>query len=78
MHARFGKLPWSDLFQSAIAYSEHGFPVSEIVQELWAAPGTDRQAAAFPETGRVFLPNGRPPEQGDLFRNPDLARGLSA
>jgi gamma-glutamyltranspeptidase/glutathione hydrolase len=74
MHARFGKLPWDDLFESAIAYAEQGYPVSEIVQELWAAPATIGKLAARPESARVFLPNGRPPEQGELFRNPDLAR----
>jgi gamma-glutamyltranspeptidase/glutathione hydrolase len=74
MHARFGKLPWADLFRSAIAYSEEGFPVSEIAQELWSGPATVAKLQALPETGRVFLPNGRPPEQGDLFRNPDLAK----
>jgi gamma-glutamyltranspeptidase/glutathione hydrolase len=73
MHARFGKLPWSDLFHAAIAYSEQGFPVSEIVQELWSAPGTVGKLQALPESARVFLKKGRPPEQGELFRNPDLA-----
>jgi gamma-glutamyltranspeptidase/glutathione hydrolase len=33
MHARFGKLPWRDLFQSAIAYADQGFPVPEVIQE---------------------------------------------
>src|SRR5579863_8376855 len=37
MHQRFGKLPWKDLFQPAIAYAEEGFPVSEVVQEAWAS-----------------------------------------
>jgi len=73
MHGRFGKLPWSDLFHAAIAYSEQGFPVSEIVQALWAAPEAIGKLQALPETARVFLPNGQPPQQGDLFRNPDLA-----
>src|SRR5260370_33699566 len=38
MHGRFGKLPWGSLFESAIAYAERGFPVSEVVRELWAVP----------------------------------------
>ena len=37
MHARFGKLPWKDLFQAAIAYAENGFPVAEMNHEPWAA-----------------------------------------
>ncbi len=74
MHGRFGKLPWDHVFESAIAYAKKGFPVSEIVQELWAAPATIAKLAALPESARVFLPHGRSPEQGELFRNPDLAR----
>jgi len=26
-HARFGRLPWKDLFTPAIYYAEHGYPV---------------------------------------------------
>ena len=35
LHQRFGKLPWSDLFQPAIYYAEHGFPVTEIIGAAW-------------------------------------------
>jgi gamma-glutamyltranspeptidase/glutathione hydrolase len=73
MHARFGKLPWKNLFRSAIAYSERGFPVSDIVQRLWTAASDAGLLQARPETARVFLPNRRPPQQGEVFRNPDLA-----
>jgi gamma-glutamyltranspeptidase/glutathione hydrolase len=38
MHQRFGRLPWKDLFQAAIAYAEQGYPVTEYIQEAWAAP----------------------------------------
>ena len=31
MHQRYGKLPWADLFQPAIAYAEAGAPVPEII-----------------------------------------------
>ena len=60
MHQRYGKLPWKDLFQAAIAYAEHGFPVTEAIQESWT------EAAARikdePESARVFLPGGKAPQ----------------
>ncbi len=71
VHKKYGKLPWPDLFRSAIAYAEQGFPVTEAIQEQWLeAAGKLR---GDPESARVFLPNGKAPQQGDLFRNPGLA-----
>jgi len=77
MHACFGKLAWADLFRSAIAYSEEGFPVSEIVQEMWAAPATIAKLEATRESTRVFLPSGIAPQQGEVFRNADLAQAYA-
>jgi gamma-glutamyltranspeptidase/glutathione hydrolase len=74
MHARFGKLPWKNLFRSAIAYAECGFPISDIVQRLWEAAANAGKLQATPQTARVFLPGNQPPQQGDLFRNPGLVR----
>jgi gamma-glutamyltranspeptidase / glutathione hydrolase len=74
IHQRYGKLPWKDLFQSAIAYAEQGFPVTEAIQESWAA-SADR-LKLHPESQRVFLPGGMVPKVGDLFRNPDIGRAL--
>jgi gamma-glutamyltranspeptidase/glutathione hydrolase len=76
MHQRYGKLPWKDLFQSAIAYAENGFPVSEAIQESWADPANQPRIRANPESVRVFLPGGKPPLEGDVFRNPGMARAM--
>jgi len=73
MHQRYGKLPWKDLFQSAIAYAEQGFPVTEVIQEGWAASNALKTLHSQPESARVFLPGDKAPRVGDLFRNPDLA-----
>jgi gamma-glutamyltranspeptidase / glutathione hydrolase len=73
MHGRFGKLPWSELFVSAIAYAETGFPVTEAVIEHWADWGTLAKLERDAECARVFLPAGKPLQQGDIFRNPELA-----
>jgi gamma-glutamyltranspeptidase / glutathione hydrolase len=76
MHQRYGKLPWKDLFQPAIAFAEQGFPVYEGVREIWAAQNNVRGLKANDESARVFLPGGKPPETGQIFRNPDLARAF--
>lgn len=77
MHQRFGKLPWKDLFQSAIAYAEYGFPVTEAIQEAWSTPAAVRRLKSHAESTRVFLTASKPPHEGDLFRNPELARALT-
>lgn len=76
MHQRFGKLPWKDLFQDAIAYAEKGFPVPEVVQETWVDPENLQKVRRYPSTVEVFLPGGKPPEVGQLFRNPGMARAF--
>lgn len=74
VHQRYGKLPWKDLFQPAIAYAEQGFPVAEGMNEIWAAEGSVRGLKGNTESARVFLPDGKPPETGTIFRNPNLAK----
>ena len=74
MHARFGKLPWKDLFQAAIAYAEEGFPVTEDAQRYWA--GSVGSLRTQPETARVYLPGGRAPRVGEVFKNPEMGRAL--
>jgi gamma-glutamyltranspeptidase / glutathione hydrolase len=74
LHERFGKLPWKDLFQPAIFYADHGYPVPELIHGYWdQAPS---KFARDPEGQRVYLPGGKPPAIGQIFRNPDLAMAL--
>ena len=35
LHDRFGKLRWSELFQPAIFYATHGYPVAEMIHAYW-------------------------------------------
>jgi gamma-glutamyltranspeptidase / glutathione hydrolase len=66
LHARFGKLPFGKLFEPAIGYGRNGFLVSPTIAGQWAA-----QAALLrdqPGFAEAFLPDGRTPQPGELFR----------
>jgi gamma-glutamyltranspeptidase/glutathione hydrolase len=73
-HQRFGRLPWKDLFASAIYYAQNGYAVPEIIHDYWVAETPKLQKTA--ESRRVFLPGGKAPELGAKFTNPDLAKAL--
>jgi gamma-glutamyltranspeptidase/glutathione hydrolase len=73
-HARFGRLPWKDLFAPAIYYAEHGYPVPEIIHEYWQ--GDAQTLKQTPEAERLFLPGGKAPDVGEIFTNPDLGKTL--
>ncbi len=74
LHARFGRRPWAEVFAPAIWYAEHGFPVTEVIQKGWVE--SEKKLAADANARRVFLPNGRAPALGEVFRNPELAGAL--
>ena len=71
LRAKFGKLPMSDLMAPAIFYAENGFPVSEIIADAWGR--SHDFLAAEKNSAQTFLPNGRAPKAGEVFKNPDLA-----
>lgn len=74
LHERWGKLKWGELFEPAIFYADHGFPVGEITGDWWH--DAKRGLQSNPESARVFLPGGKAPETGEVFRNPDVARAF--
>ena len=76
LHGKFGKLPMKELLQPAIAYARNGFPVTEVIAENWAL--NTRTLAKYPSFAETYMPNGRAPAKGEIFRNPLLANTLSA
>jgi gamma-glutamyltranspeptidase/glutathione hydrolase len=73
---RFGRRKLADDLSPAIHYAEEGFPVPEMAAAYWAA--SQQFVTADANAARTFLPGGRAPQAGDIFRNPDLARSLQA
>ena len=80
LHAKFGKLPMSDILAPAISYADGGFPLSEYIAGQWGKglAGWERSFATgglqeIDNARSVYRPNGKAPAEGAIFRNPDLA-----
>ncbi|MSQ60859.1 MAG: gamma-glutamyltransferase family protein, partial [Betaproteobacteria bacterium] len=71
---RFGRLPFADLFEPAIDYASNGFLVSPIIASQWA--GSIERLHNQPGFREAFMPHGRAPRAGELFRFADQARTL--
>jgi gamma-glutamyltranspeptidase/glutathione hydrolase len=73
---RFGRLPFANLAVPAIDYARNGFPVSPIIAHLWAMGGV--RLGDQPGFAECFLPGGRAPFAGELFRSEAHASTLEA
>lgn len=70
-----GILPWSDLFDTAIALAEEGFEVTPRLAKLLAA---DTEMRTIPVTKEYFYPGGKPLAEGDILKNRAYAKILRA
>ena len=74
-HARFGKLPFAKLFEPAIALADEGFRIDPVLAGF--IKHRKEVLSRLPATKRVFTKeNGKLYDQGDLFRQPELAKTL--
>ena len=74
LHQRWGKLSMAQELAPAIAMAERGIAVTETDADNWKIYGTP--FLNNPEFARVFLPDGKAPAAGQLFKNPELAETL--
>ena len=79
LHERFGRLPFSDILAPAIHYARNGFPVTQVIADEWQKDVRELQenAAIIEELDNfrsTFTIGGRAPIEGEIFRNPNLAR----
>ena len=71
LHNKFGSLPFENLFQEAIDYSENGFPITEVV--AYYLDLSAERFSSYPNFKEVWMPKGKIPSKGDVFKNPQLA-----
>ncbi|HET7040889.1 MAG TPA: gamma-glutamyltransferase, partial [Gemmatimonadales bacterium] len=75
-HRKYGRLPFAQVIAPAIRLASEGFLVDEYRQN---SIESDRDRLyLFPASRRQFLPDGHAPRMGTIFRQPDLARTLTA
>jgi len=72
--AEFGTMTFGEVAAAAIRFARDGFPMypffAKIIREQ---ADLVRQ---WPSNADIYLPDGRPPEPGELFRQSDLGRSL--
>ena len=83
LHERFGRRPMEENLAPAIRYARQGFPVSQVIAYYWEANVESFREADLPDDNwrATYLVEGedgetRAPEEGEIFRNPDLAETL--
>ena len=82
LHERYGKLKWAELFEPAIEACEAGDPTPQIIGYYinGNVKAFQRAGSAIEETAnamKTYLqPDGKPPCEYEVRRNPDLARTL--
>ena len=71
LHGRFGRLSMQEVLEPAMRYAREGAPISELIAHYWEKSVPILRAfEGFEET---FMPDGRAPRKGDVFKNPRLA-----
>jgi gamma-glutamyltranspeptidase / glutathione hydrolase len=79
MHQEYGKLKWAELFAPAIHLCETGAPVPQVIgyyikRNMAIFTHADSSVEETANAVHTYTPGGKAPSEGDVFRNPDLAR----
>lgn len=71
---RFGTLSFGEAAAGAIRLARQGFVMYELMAEVLADHAEDY--AKWPSSAAIYLPGGKPPKAGDIFKQTDLADSL--
>jgi len=76
LYQKYGshKVAWADIVAPAIKLADEGFILDDALPTTIAEGRA--QFAKYPESAKLFLPNGRVPQPGDRFVNHDYADTL--
>ncbi|MCF8360833.1 MAG: gamma-glutamyltransferase [Prolixibacteraceae bacterium] len=71
LHEKFGSIEMDEILTPAIEYARKGFPVSELIAYYWGRNAEILKE--YPVFAEIFMPNGKAPAKGEMFKNPYLA-----
>lgn len=75
LHDKFGNLNMQQILAPAINYARNGFPLADeaayYFNEAYSANANNKNFA------RLYFPNGKIPQRGDIFKNVQLANTLT-
>jgi gamma-glutamyltranspeptidase / glutathione hydrolase len=72
---KYGTLKWADVAEPARRFAADGFPVWHTLAS--SLSGASRSLSRYPETRRIFLRDGKPYQEGEIFKQPELAQTLA-
>ena len=72
---KYGALELMDVLTPAIHYARHGFPVSDIISQVWPLASS---ILINDYAKDLYSIKGRPPIMGETMKNPDLADVLES
>lgn len=80
---RFGTLSFAHVVEPALELAEDGFPLHKalrgpapayLLSDFSVAGNAAHFRKSWPSSAKVYLPGGRLPDVGEIFKNPDLGR----
>jgi gamma-glutamyltranspeptidase/glutathione hydrolase len=74
LHGRFGRMAMKDILRPTIDYARNGHPVHETIQHYWER--SVPLLSKYPGFAEQMTIDGRAPEIGEMWRNPNLANTL--
>jgi gamma-glutamyltranspeptidase/glutathione hydrolase len=74
LNEKFGSMDMDQILKPVITYAKEGFPVTEVIAYYWA--GNARSLSKYPNVSEVYMPGGKAPAKGEIFKNLYLANTL--
>ena len=77
MLSEYGTMSFAQAAEGALHFAGRGFPAYQLFVRTVATAERMANLRKYPDSARVFLPNGAAPRLGSMFVQEDLARTLS-